>query len=91
MIKTEKELVNYLENYPQTTSTAMDTVFSLFKSDVSSIANKWRNGEAYTYTKAELLDFLAETGDTDNLEAVQDSPANFFVTVQGIDEVYPVY
>lgn len=55
-INSIEELTYYLENYPNSRSNLIDTVFSLFKSDVSKIAENYRKGEAYIYSKEDFLE-----------------------------------
>lgn len=55
-INSIEELEDYLENYPNSRSNSMDAVFSLFKSDVSKIAENYRKGEAYIYSKEDFLE-----------------------------------
>lgn len=56
MMKIDK----YLEDYPATTSTDLDPVFKLFKSDVARLADKWRKGQLYLYDYKEITSILYE-------------------------------
>lgn len=87
-IKTSDDLTEFLNNYPQTTSTEIEGGFGLFKSDVSSLAREVRNGDAFVYTKdeweTELWGFVQEAAndkDLDNLEA-------FISDIKDLDDVY---
>lgn len=54
---TRETVENYLENYEKSRSNAMDSVFPLFKSDVSRMADLFAKGELYVY---EVPDWISE-------------------------------
>lgn len=90
MIKTIKELEEYLENYEHTMSNQMDSVFPLFKSDVSSLAKDYAKGDVYIYTKVDYIEYLTETEQFDKLEEVEESVCTMFIEKTGVDDFYSI-
>lgn len=62
-----KKVEDYLSNYKNTRSTQMDDMFKLFKSDVSTMAQDYANGELYIYSREDYIEYL-ETLIKDNVE-----------------------
>lgn len=56
----KQEVETYLEGWKSTSSTEMDKVFRLFKSDVNDIANAYRMNMLSIYSKEEYLNYLSE-------------------------------
>ena len=55
-----KELETYLENWKDTQSTELDSVFGIFGSDVTSLARAYRKDELYIYTFTEYVEYKQE-------------------------------
>lgn len=75
-LKVRQEIIDILENYDFTTSTELDDTFSMFKSDVWGLSQKFKKQEAYVYTKDEFIedlnDMMKEAITKEEVEIFQD-------------------
>lgn len=65
------DIVGYLENYKKTTSTEIDPIFKIYKSDVYTLSKEYNDGEGFLYTKEDWIEFLEEIEDDDELETAK--------------------
>lgn len=93
--KAKEEIEEYLNNYKKTYSTEMDQKFHMFKSDVYSLAQEYRKGEAYVYTKKEFLEFIQEKIEEETDEDIRETiekeyddteEINFDIVVNNIND-----